>query len=152
MFKTTSPEYESFKQAYADFNNKYNPLYGNAGDLKFFAMNYLKHKFPNLKDGELPTEKQIESLSGAGKERASFCLSVVETYNENHLLQEQANKIIENFNPNFLKEDKIEEDIINPLYKEVDSLEHDVDDESMEYSDDDISQDDYSIDNELENS
>jgi hypothetical protein len=155
MFKTTSPEYESFKQAYSDFNNKYNPLYGNAGALKFFAMNYLKHKFPNLKDGELPTEKQIASLSGAGKERASFCLSVVEKYNENHLLQEQANKITQNFNPNFLKQDKVEveQDIINPLYKEVDSLEHDVDDESMEYSDDDISQDnEYSVDEELENS
>ena len=149
IFKTTSDEYDSFKQAYEDFNTKGNPLYGNAGALKFFAMNYLKHKFPNLKDNELPTEKQIASLSGAGKERASFCLSVIETYNENHLVQEQANKIIQNFNPNFLKPEK-EVDIENPLYKEVSSLEKDVNDDNMNMSDDDFSESDVSFQIDLE--
>lgn len=94
LFNTTSEEYSNFKAAYKNYNNKDHALYGNDEYLKDAAMGYLKHKFPNLKKDELPTEAQIANLSGAGKERAAFCLKVVETYNENHELQEQADKLV----------------------------------------------------------
>ena len=94
LFNTTSEEYNNFKSAYANYKNPDHELYGNDEYLKDAAMGYLKHKFPNLKKDELPTEEQIAKLGGAGKERALFCLNVVKTYDETHDLQEQADKIV----------------------------------------------------------
>ena len=94
LFNTTSEEYSNFKSAYANYKNPDHELYGNDEYLKDAAMGYLKHKFPNLKKDELPTEEQIAKLGGAGKERALFCLNVVKTYDETHDLQEQADKIV----------------------------------------------------------
>jgi hypothetical protein len=98
LFNTTSEEYNSFKSAYRNFNNPEHALYGDDKVLKDAAMGYLSHKFPGLKKGELPTEEQIARLGGAGKERADFCLKIVQVFNYNHPLQEQADKMLEAIN------------------------------------------------------
>ncbi len=118
LFNTTSEEYENFKAAYNNYNNENHSLYGDDTALKDAAMGYLRHKFPNLKGDNLPTEEQIKSLGGAGKERASFCLAVVNTYNENHKLQEHANKMLEEIEP-YAKFKRAYENYLdekNPLY------------------------------------
>ena len=94
IFNTTSEEYNNFKAAYRNFYNPEHELYGDDEVLKDAAMGYLKHKFPNITEDKLPTEEEIKKLSGAGKERAAFCLNVVNVYKENHELQEQADKLI----------------------------------------------------------
>lgn len=98
LFNTTSEEYNNFKSAYRNFNNPEHALYGNEEVLKDAAMGYLSHKFPSLKKGELPTEEQIAKLSGAGKERAGFCLKIVQVYDYNHPLQEQADRMLNAIN------------------------------------------------------
>lgn len=94
LFNTTSEEYNNFKAAYRNFYNPEHELYGDDEVLKDAAMGYLKHKFPNITEDKLPTLDEIAKLSGAGKERAAFCLNVVNVYKENHDLQEQADKLI----------------------------------------------------------
>ena len=98
VFNTTSEEYNNFKSAYANFNNPDHALYGDDKVLKDAAMGYLSHKFPGLKKGELPTEEQIARLGGAGKERAGCCLKIVQVFNYNHPLQEQADKMLNAIN------------------------------------------------------
>ena len=96
LFRRTSNEYKAFVNTFNAYKNKDNPLYGQNSFLKTSAMGYLRHKFPNLKDDELPTIEQINALSGAGKERASFCLNVVKSIDENDTIQERANDIVRN--------------------------------------------------------
>lgn len=84
----TSKEYKDFKdtfEKYKDSNNE--DFYGNDEELEKSAMAYLRHKFPGLKEGQLPTPQQIAKLSGAGKPRADFCLKVVESVRANRLMQ-----------------------------------------------------------------
>ena len=95
LFRRTSSEYKNFKTAFNNFNDKNHPLNGSNQYLKDAAMGYIRHKFPNLEDDKLPTAEQIEALGGAGKERAAFCLKVVETLNEHGAIQEQADKVTE---------------------------------------------------------
>lgn len=94
FFKTTSNEYKNFKTAFDNYRDRNSDSYGNREVLENAAIAYLRHKFPNIKDNELPTMEQISTLSGAGKERAEFCLKVVENFRENAEIQEQANKMV----------------------------------------------------------
>ena len=94
IFRRTSNEYKAFVNSFNAYKDKQNPTYGENSYLKISAMNYLKHKFPNLKDDELPTIEQINALGGAGKERASFCLNVIKSIDEIDVLQERANDIV----------------------------------------------------------
>ena len=91
LFGTTSKEYKDFKIAFDNYRNIDHQLHGDKEALENAAMNYLKHKFPNLKDDKLPTMEQISKLSGAGKERAKFCLKTIESLR----LQAQANKMVD---------------------------------------------------------
>ncbi len=152
LFNTTSEEYNNFKAAFANYNNKDHALYGDDKYLKDAAMGYLQHKFPNLEEGKLPTLEQIASLGGAGKERANFCLKIVETYNENHDAQIQADKLLNAIKPKDLEDDF--SDISSskePLYHSIDSLEKDVEDS---YANDNniIQENDNNIENEIVNS
>lgn len=90
----TSRQYKEFKLVLnKHFRNPDSPLYGDEGYLKQTAMNYLKHKFPNLEDGKLPTEAEISTLSGKGKARASLCLKVINALNEKEALKEKTDEI-----------------------------------------------------------
>ena len=95
MFNRTSQEYNNFKGAFANFKNPEHPLYGDSVTLEGAAMGYLHHKFPNLQEGELPTPEQIASLSGAGKDRADFCLKVVESCREARSLRNEVDPMVQ---------------------------------------------------------
>ena len=94
MFNRTSEEYHNFKGAFANFKNPGHPLYGDKKTLEGAAMGYLRHKFPNLQEGELPTPEQIASLGGAGKNRADFCLKVVESCREAQALRNEVDPMV----------------------------------------------------------
>ena len=94
LFKTTSEEYGNFKAAYQNFNNPSHQLAGNTEVLRGAAMGYLRHKFPGLKEGKLPTEREISRLGGTGKERASFCLKIVQSIDDENEIQAQANLML----------------------------------------------------------
>ena len=95
FFKTTSKEYNDFTKIIGT----YKVLKGNVdGDTKMLeeaTMKYIRHKFPKLKAGELPTQEQIFKLKGAGKDRALFCLKVLETIRDVRQIQGQVSKMNE---------------------------------------------------------
>ena len=87
----TSKQYKNFKKTLVNFTGVRNPSYGDKKAIKDTAMSYLKHKFPKLKDGELPTLEQIEKLDATGKARAIFCYNVAKSCME----VEHADKVID---------------------------------------------------------
>lgn len=82
LFKTTSEEYRNLEGAMNAFENPDSPAYGDLDNLEISATMYLRHKFPNLKDNELPTQDQINSLSGTSKGRAQLCMDIINTVRE----------------------------------------------------------------------
>ncbi len=78
VFNRTSSQYKDFEQAM----NNLNANRGNRNDVETTSLAYLKHKFPNLKEGQLPTMDQINSLSGAGKHRALLALNAYQSVQE----------------------------------------------------------------------
>ncbi len=127
FFRTTSNEYNQFKEAFNNYRDKNNPYCGNDNYLKENALGYIRHKFSNLKDNELPDEALIAKLSGAGKERVMFCLNVIKTINENSAIQEQANNIgdaLKNFE---IKEDEniLDDNFKNNLKEDVNDIKND---------------------------
>ena len=94
VFRRTSKEYKTFIKIFNGYKDKQSPLYGQNEYLKNSAFQYLKHKFPNLKDDEIPTLEQINTIKGIGKERAFFCYNVVKAINENEQIQERANDLV----------------------------------------------------------
>ncbi len=109
LFRRTSNEYNNFKTAFDNYRDINSESYGNRETLENAAIAYLRHKFHNLRDNELPTMEQISTLSGAGKERAIFCLKVIENFRENVEIQEQADKMlkaVKNLNLDITKEMK----------------------------------------------
>lgn len=80
-FGTTSNEYKNFEQELLHFG----PETTDTRSLETTSLAYLKHKFPALKDGELPTEEQINSLSGAGKNRAMLALNTYKSIQEKNM-------------------------------------------------------------------
>lgn len=71
-FRTTSAEYKNFErelESYSKDDSK------GTKNLESSSLAYIKHKFPNLKEGQLPTQEQINSLSGAGKDRTMLAVN-----------------------------------------------------------------------------
>ena len=138
FFRTTSKEYNDKNSIYS----------GNDEYLKNAAMGYIHHKFPGLKDNELPTREQIAALSGASKERASFCLDVINVINQNSALQQQADKITEALsNADIVKQNNnISDDVFHKDLKE------DVNDLNKENKIDMEISDDYIKENSMESS
>lgn len=95
MFNRTSREYKNFKRIFNNYQKPGHPVYGDSETLESAAMAYLRHKFPNLGAGELPTPEQIAALSGAGKYRADFCLKVVESCREARALRNSVDPVVE---------------------------------------------------------
>ncbi len=147
IFRRTSNEYKEFKRQYDAYKTKKGGFISkDSNALKDSAMAYLRHKFPNMEDGELPSLHDISSLSGAGKERALFCLNVVESIKNDQEYQAQADKMIKavkdlnlqmpdvNENKaevdNFQKEigEKVEDKIININEINFDKNENNIED------------------------
>ena len=72
----TSIQYKTFKSTMDGYTNKRNPDMGNREALEAAAINYLRHKFPRLREGELPTLDEINRLGSKSKKRATLCLKV----------------------------------------------------------------------------
>ena len=104
-----SREFKAFKKTIIAFNLRQSPNSRDSKALEDSAMAYLRHKFPNLKEGELPTLEQIATLGAKGKVRATLCLNVVKSCQE----VKQADKLVTavrnlNLNPNDLIKNKPE--------------------------------------------
>ena len=153
LFRTTSEEYENFKTAFNNYNNKKHKLYGNDKALEDAAVGYLHHKFPNLKENELPTPEQISRLKGAGKDRADFCLKVVEVCRENKNIKDQAIKMesaIKTLDIDELKSyDHNKKDLIEDSFQS--DLKDNLMDEEVDVSADNINNIDVLVDNEIRN-
>ncbi len=87
----TSRQYKEFKKTLVKFTAVRDPQYGDRKALENTSMAYLRHKFPNLKPGELPTLEQIEGLDPTSKARATLCYNIAKSCQE----VEHADKVIE---------------------------------------------------------
>lgn len=117
-FRTTSKQYKNFKKTFNEYRDRSKAKYGDNKALEDAAMQYLRHKFPKMADGELPTMEQIEALKGAGKERAMFCLRVVEACKETRTLKPQMNEMVKAVKALNLGEPLAEDLKANAVYKE----------------------------------
>ena len=77
-FGSTSPEYKNFEASFRDYNNVDSPRFGDSAAVKANALAYIRHKFPGLKEGELPTQEQISAIKNStSKGRIEFTVSIV---------------------------------------------------------------------------
>lgn len=107
-----SSQYKTFNSVFNKFRNNTGRV--NQNDLKDAAWAYLKHKFPNLKEGEAPTEEQVAHLVGKSKGRTEMCLKVYKSIIET----EQAKKVIEDAKA-FKLPDEVKEVKDNNISKEI---------------------------------
>lgn len=134
LLRRTSREYKNFKDTFNAYRDKNAIANGTDKDVSAAAMAYLKHKFPNLGDGELPTQEQINSLTGAGKERAMFCLKFVETSKENETVQAKADQIIAEVKNLDIQKNINNDKFQNNLKKDINEKEEDSIDDSIDSS------------------
>ena len=107
-----SSQYKTFNSVFNKFRNNTGRV--NQNDLKDAAWAYLKHKFPNLKEGEAPTEEQVARLVGKSKGRTEMCLKVYKSIIET----EQAKRVIEDAKA-FKLPDEVKEVKDNNISKEI---------------------------------
>ena len=107
-----SSQYKTFNSVFNKFRNNTGGV--NQKDLKDAAWAYLKHKFPNLKEGEVPTEEQVAHLVGKSKGRTEMCLRVYKSIIET----EQAKKVLEDAKA-FKLDDEVKEVKDNNISKEI---------------------------------
>ena len=107
-----SSQYKTFNSVFNKFRNNRDGV--NQKDLKDASWAYLKHKFPNLKEGEAPTEEQVNHLVGKSKGRAEMCLKVYKSIIET----EQAKKVLEDAKA-FKLPDEVKEVKDNNISKEI---------------------------------
>ena len=110
----TSIQYKTFKRTMEGYTDKRNPDIGDREALETAAINYLRHKFPHLQEGELPTIEQINRLGSTSKKRATLCLKVALSCRE----VKQAIKLTGavrglNQNNNLVNENDINTNVIN---------------------------------------
>ena len=80
MFGKYSTAYANLRQVYEAFNNPKHVLHDDLDALDKAATEYLRHVFPNWdpEDG-LPSQADINRLSGTRKERAAFSYNLLKT-------------------------------------------------------------------------
>ena len=83
FFRTTSLASKNLDTAYKAFNNPNHAMYGDLGTIEKAGFEYLEHKFPGWKRGmELPSEEQINRLSGTSKARALLSVNLINAAKE----------------------------------------------------------------------
>ena len=83
FFRTTSLASKNLDAAYKAFNNPNHAMYGDLGTIEKAGFEYLEHKFPGWKRGmELPSEEQINRLSGTSKARALLSVNLINAAKE----------------------------------------------------------------------
>ena len=94
--KKTSPEYLQFKETFENINNPESTYFGDLDALERDTKAYLVHKIPGYDPNKLPTEAQINALSGTGKGRAKLCLNVLKAITEQRQIEMVEKAFIEN--------------------------------------------------------
>ena len=89
ILRWTSKEYKVFVKSIEHYQNPNSPLFGQDVILKKFAMLYVRHNFPNLKAGELPTKEQINALTGKAKPRTELAVNIINAINEKERLEDK---------------------------------------------------------------
>lgn len=83
FFRTTSLASKNLDAAYKAFNNPNHAMYGDLATIEKAGFEYLEHKFPGWKRGmELPSEEQINRLSGTSKARALLSVNLINAAKE----------------------------------------------------------------------
>ena len=83
FFRTTSRASKNLDTAYKAFNNPNHAMYGDLATIEKAGIEYLEHKFPGWKRGmELPSEEDINKLSGTSKERALLSVNLINAARE----------------------------------------------------------------------
>ena len=103
FFGTTSKEYKDFTAAFEKFNSVDNPGFGDKNMLRSSTMSYLRHKFPDLKEGKLPTAEQIAAVTNStSKGRIEFAVAVIQELEAQERIEEMENAFanIDLDNPN----------------------------------------------------
>ena len=126
FFGTTSREYKNFKAAFERFNLVDDPKFGDRDTLRNTAMAYVRHKFPNLEEGKLPTAEQIAAVKNAtSKGRIEFAVAVLQELKERERIDEMDNTFksidLDNPNPqqdNNLQQQEFQEQIANDIAEE----------------------------------
>ena len=79
MRGSTSRQYRDFAAALSGFESPDDPSFNNKERLRGAAMDYIRHKFPKLKPGELPTKEQIDAIKNpTAKGRILLTVAVVQ--------------------------------------------------------------------------
>lgn len=86
---TTSQEYKDFEKAYQSYNNPDDPGWKDKAALREASMAYIRHKFPSLEEGKLPTPEQIAALkSPTARGRTNLCVAMVQELELQNRIQE----------------------------------------------------------------
>ena len=109
FFGTRSVAAANLDAAYKAFNNPNHVLYGNLPSVEKASTQYLQHVFPNWKPdrdegvpGNLPTEADINRLSGTRKARALFSLNLLNAAKEQEKMEASYKEMYD-----FCKDEKI---------------------------------------------
>ena len=78
----TSQEFVQLRETLREFNDPESTVHGDLDALERDTKAYLTHKIPGYDPDQLPTQAQINSLSGTAKARAQFCLDILKTVRE----------------------------------------------------------------------
>ena len=124
VFNTTSKEYKNFQKAFKEYNDKDNPNYSNDEKLEKAAREYIHHKIPNFKIGDLPDKEDIERFSGTSKARLEFCVGVLKSIEQRFQRTQmtdliRSNEIIANQNKENNIQDNFQNDLNNQIEKEA---------------------------------
>lgn len=100
---STSSEYKAFEASFKNYNDMDSHAFGDESILKSAAMGYIRHKFPNLKEGELPTQEQVAALKNpTTKGRIEFTVSLMEEFARRERIEQvsrEAEHFLEQPNP-----------------------------------------------------
>ena len=101
FFRTTSRASKNLDAAYKAFNNPNHAMYGDLATIEKAGIEYLEHKIPGWKRGmELPTEEQINRLSGTSKARALLSVNLINAAREQKGVEQGLREVVGEANHN----------------------------------------------------
>lgn len=108
FFRTTSLASKNLDAAYKAFNNPNHAMYGDLATIEKAGIEYLEHKFPNWKRGmPLPSEEQINRLSGTSKARALLSVNLINAAKEQKGIDQSIREIVGVANQNKYRWDEV---------------------------------------------
>ena len=124
FFRTTSLASKNLDTAYKAFNNPNHAMYGDLATIEKAGFEYLEHKFPGWKRGmPLPSEEQINRLSGTSKARALLSVNLINAAKEQKGIDQGIREIVGEANHNKYRWDEVKEAEKQFLYGEEEELD-----------------------------